>query len=76
MDGQGDGCDATLLRPWTGWNPGDGRLNTGEIQLNVFGGPVQVVYVWDALPGWRYQITYAFDTATFELLSRHMDYPR
>jgi hypothetical protein len=51
-------------------------LNTGEIQLNVFGGSVEVVYVWDVLPDWRYQITYAFNTATGEQISYHMDFPR
>ena len=51
-------------------------LNTGEIQLNVFGGPVEVAYVWDVLPGWHYQITYAFDTATLERLSLHIDFPK
>ena len=141
-DGQGDACDATPLPVWTGWDPGDGRLNpdaaapaavyvtggqlrvyrvgadgvgtevlalpaseiaaqcapppaehtliasaeegavrlyclaTGEIQLNVFGGPVEVVYVWDVLPGWHYQLTYAFDTATLERLSLHVDFPK
>jgi hypothetical protein len=51
-------------------------LSTGEIQLNVFGGSVEVVYVWNALPGWRYQITYAFNTATGQEISRHVDYPK
>ena len=37
---------------------------------------MKAVYVWDVLPGWHYQITYAFDTATFERLSLHVDFPK